>query len=77
MHCSTPGFPVHHKLLEITQTHVDRVSDAIQTSHPFVSFSSHLQSFPASEAFLVSQVFVSGGQNSAASVTFLPMNIQD
>ena len=33
MDCSTPGFPVHHQLLELTQTHVHRVSDAIQ---PFI-----------------------------------------
>ena len=31
---STPGFPVHHQLLELTQTHVHRVSDAIKSSHP-------------------------------------------
>ena len=31
MNRSTPGLPVHHKLLEFTQTHVHRVSDAIQT----------------------------------------------
>ena len=31
---STPGFPVHHQLPEFTQTHVHRVSDAIQPSHP-------------------------------------------
>ena len=31
---STPGLPVHHQLLEFTQTHVHRVSDAIQPSHP-------------------------------------------
>ena len=30
--CSTPGFPVHHQLLELTQTHVDQVGDAIQPS---------------------------------------------
>ena len=30
MDCSTPGFPVHHQLLELTQTHVRRVGDAIQ-----------------------------------------------
>jgi len=29
MHCSTPGFPIHHQLLELAQTHVHRVSDAI------------------------------------------------
>ena len=33
MNCSTPGLPVHHQLPEFTQTHVHRVSDAIQPSH--------------------------------------------
>ena len=37
MNCSTPGFPVHHHLPEFTQTHVHRVSDAIQPSHPLLS----------------------------------------
>ena len=37
MDCSTPGFPVHHQLLEITQTHVHQVSDAIQLAHPLSS----------------------------------------
>ena len=37
MNHSTPGLPVHHKLLEFTQTHVHRVSDAIQPSHPLPS----------------------------------------
>ena len=32
--CSTPGLPVHHQLPESTQTHVHRVDDAIQPSHP-------------------------------------------
>ena len=35
MNCSTPGLPVHHQLLEFTQTH--QVSDAIQPSHPLSS----------------------------------------
>ena len=35
--CSTPGFPVHHQLPELTQTHVHRVGDAIQPSHPLSS----------------------------------------
>ena len=35
--CSTPGFPVHHQLPEVTQTHVQRVSNAIQPSHPLLS----------------------------------------
>ena len=34
MNCSTPGLPVHHQLLEFTQTHVHQVGDAIQLSHP-------------------------------------------
>jgi len=37
MNCSTPGLSVHHQLLEFTQTHVHRVSDAIQPSHPLSS----------------------------------------
>ena len=37
MNRSTPGLPVHHQLPEFTQTHVYRVSDAIQPSHPLSS----------------------------------------
>ena len=37
MSCSTPGLPVHHQLLEFTQTHVHWVGDAIQPSHPLSS----------------------------------------
>ena len=37
MNCSTPGLPVHHQLPEFTQTHVHRVSDVIQPSHPLSS----------------------------------------
>ena len=37
MNCSTPGLPVHHQLLEFTQTHIHRVSDAIQPSNPLSS----------------------------------------
>ena len=37
MGCSTLGFPVHHQLLEFAQTHVHRVRDAIQPSHPLPS----------------------------------------
>ena len=40
MDCSTPGFPVYHQLPELAQTHVHRVGDAIQTSHPLSSPSS-------------------------------------
>ena len=37
MNCSMPGLPVHHQLPEFTQTHVHRVCDAIQPSHPLLS----------------------------------------
>ena len=36
MDCSTPGFPVHHQLLELAQTHVHGVGDAFQPSHPLL-----------------------------------------
>ena len=37
MDCSTPGYPVHHQLLQLAQTHVHGVDDAIQSSHPLSS----------------------------------------
>ena len=37
MNCNTPGLPVHHQFPEFTQTHVHRVGDAIQPSHPLSS----------------------------------------
>ena len=79
MDCSTPGFPVHHQLLELAQTHVLRVGDAIQPSYPVVPFSSCLQSFPTSESFPMSQFFTSGGQSIgvSASASVIPMKIQD
>ena len=40
MNCSMPGFPVHHQLPEFTQTHIHRVTDAIQPSQPLLSPSS-------------------------------------
>ena len=45
--CSMPGFSVHHQLPELVQTHVHRVSDDIQPSHPLFS--------PSSPAFNLSQ----------------------
>ena len=47
MDCSRPGLPVHHQLLELTQTHVHRVGDAIQPSH--------LVSSPSPPVFNLSQ----------------------
>ena len=40
MDCSTPGFPIHHRLLELAQTPVHQVGDTIQPSHPLLSPSS-------------------------------------
>ena len=81
MKCSTPGLPVHHQLPEFTQTHVHRVSDAIQPSHSLSSPSppAFLQSVPASGSFQMSQFFTSGGQSIAvsASTLVLPLNTQD
>ena len=51
MNCSTPGLPVHHQLPEFTQTHVLRVSDAIQPSHPLSS------PFPPAPILLSIRVF--------------------
>ena len=47
MDCNTPGFPVHHQLPELTQTHVHEVRDVIQPSHPLLS--------PSPPAFSLSQ----------------------
>ena len=57
MNRSTPGLPVHHKLPEFTQTHVHRVGDAIQPSHPLSFPSPPPQSLPASESYPMSQLF--------------------
>ena len=57
-----PGFPVQHQHLELTQTHVHQVSDAIQPSYPVIPFSFHLQSFPAVGSFPMTQLFTSSDQ---------------
>ena len=78
MDCSSSGLPVHHQLLEFTQTHVHWVGDVIQ-SPPALSSSSCPQSFLASGSFPMSWLFTFGGQNIGASTSALvfPMNIQD
>ena len=80
MNCSTPGLHVHHQLPEFTQTHIHRISDAIQPSHPLVvPFSSCPQSLPASGSFPKSELFSWGGQSIgvSASASVLPVNTQD
>ena len=80
MNRSMPGLQVHHQLLEFTQTHVHRVSDAIQPCHPLVvPFSSCPQSLPASESFPMSHLFAWGGWSTGvtALASVLPMNIHN
>ena len=75
-----PGLPVHHQLPELAQTHVHRVGDAIQSSHPLLS--------PSPPAFNLSQhqgLFQRVGSSYkgdqsigvSASALVLPMNIQN
>ena len=49
--CSMPGFPVHHQLQELTQTHVQPVSDAIQPSHSLPSPLLLPSTFPSIRVF--------------------------
>ena len=79
MNRSMPGLPVHHQLPESTQTHVHLLVMPSNHLIHYIPFSSHLQSFPASGSFPMSQFFTSGGQSIgvSASASVLPMNIQD
>ena len=69
MDYSTRGFPVHHQLPELPQTHVHRVSDAIQPSHPLSS--------PSPPAFNLSEI--TDSQNwiteTAEEIYFLPIQL--
>ena len=80
MDCKMPGFPVYHQLPELTQTHVHRVSDVNQSSHPLSS--------PFPPAFNLAQhqglfQWVSSSHQVAksigvsASASVFPTNIQD
>ena len=74
MNCSTPGLPVHHQLLEFTQTHVHWVGDDIQPSHPLLS--------PSSPAPKPSSIRVFSNESTLHMVAKvlefqLPVNIQD
>ena len=79
MDCNTRGLPVLHHF----QSLLKLVAPLSQWCHPTIAssvipFSSFLQSFSASGSFLMSQLFVSGGQSigASASASVLPMNIQ-
>ena len=79
MDCSTPGFPVHHQLPELAQTHVHWVGDAIQWSHPLsppsppaLNLAQYQGLFKwVSSSHQVAKVLVS------ASTSVLTMNIQE
>ena len=79
MDWNTPGLPVHHQLPKLAQTHVHRVGDAIQLSHPLSSPSPPALSLSQHQSFPMSRLFASGGQSIgvSASASVLPMNIQD
>ena len=79
MNCRTPGLPVHHQLLEFTQTHGHQVSDAIQPSHLCCPLLLLPPIPPASESFPMSQLFAWGGQSTGVSAlaSFLSKNTQN
>ena len=79
MDCSTPGFPVHHQLQELAETHVYRV--VMPSNHLILCCPLLLQPsiVPASGSFPITHFFASSGQNIgvSASASVLPMSIQD
>ena len=77
MDCSMPGSSVLCYLSEFDPICVHCVNYAIQPSHPLLpSFSSCLQSLPASGSFPMCWLFASSGQSIGASASVLPMSIQ-
>ena len=74
MDCSTPGFPVHHHLLELAR--LMSTESMMPSNHLFLFLS--FTSCPASGPFLMSQLFSSGGQSigASASASVFPVNIQ-
>ena len=84
--CTMSGLPVHYQLLELTQTHVHWVSDAIQPSHPLLSPSPPALIFPSMRVFSNEPVLCIKWPKyllwwckyfASASASVLPMNIQD
>ena len=79
MNCSMPGFPVHDHLPEFTQTHVHRVCDAIQPSHPRLSPSPSAPNASQHQSLFQCVNFsheVSQSTGVSASTSFLPKKSQ-
>ena len=80
MNCSLSGLPVHHQLLESTQTHVHWVGDAIQPSHPLSSTSTPAPNPSQHQSlfqWISSSHEVEQGTGVSALASFLPKNTQD
>ena len=80
MNRSTPGLPVHHQLPEFTQTHVHRVGDAIQPSHPLSSPSPpafNLSKHQGLFHWVISSHQVAKVLGVSALASVFPMNTQD
>ena len=73
MDCNMSGFPVHHQFLELAQSHVHGVADAIQPSHPLLSPSPAFN-LSQDRVFSMSQLFTSGGQYRSFSFRTSPSN---
>ena len=78
MNRSMPGLPVHHKLLEFTHTHVHRVGDAFQPTHPLSSPSPPAPNPSQHQSCPMSQLFAWDGQSTGVSAlaSVLPKNTQ-
>ena len=81
MNRSMPGLPVHHQLLEFTQTHAHRFSDAIQPSHPLSSPSppapnpSQHQSFPIWIPFISVSALIAVAKTSKIMLNYSGENV--
>ena len=76
MDCSTPGLPVHHQLLEFTQTHIHWVGDAIQPSHPLSSPSPPAINLSQHQFSLVTQLCLTLCDPMDCSMPGLPVHHQ-
>ena len=78
MNRSTPGLPVHHQVPEFTQTHIHRVSDAIQPSHPLSAPSPPPPNPSQHQGLFYWVLFAWGGQSTGVSAlaSFLPKKSQ-